>query len=56
MLSPSIRVYLHALTSKYCGKKLTMVFRGVDSYLPRFSSSHGQSLLPTPQHFEHVTT
>jgi hypothetical protein len=45
--------------------KFPLVFRGVDSYLQRFTSSHGQNLLLThsaappvvsPQHFDHVMT
>ena len=39
---------LHALTSKYCGKK--QIYNGFPwcgLFLPRFTSSHGQNLLRT---------
>ena len=46
---------LLAFTSNIVVKnKFTVVFRGVDSYLPRFTPSHGQNSLLT--HSEHILT
>ena len=46
MPTPTIHVYLIVLVNIVL-KKNTMIFRGVDSYLPRFTSPHGQNLLLT---------